>query len=170
MRKNAITATVGLLCLFGGMVCSAPQTMGTAHITLKGDVQLSFDMRVKSCMVLSVPNTLISGLTVQMIDKDVITGGILGVTNFSGDKTYVRSSTADKTMLLSITPLPIRRDNRSLAVDVREGEPGKITATITNQGLSGEMIFEGVAVTHFSDKVGTISGSVNWTCTSLSKI
>src|SRR5256885_2728882 len=73
-------------------------TPGKGHVTLKGDVNASFDIDVKDCVATRPGDTLASGFMFTIPRGSLIATGVFQVPAYSGDNTYERSPANDKTI------------------------------------------------------------------------
>jgi hypothetical protein len=155
----------GLACGAGG--AAAP---GKGHVTLKGDVNASFDIEVRDCVATRPGDTLASGFMFTIPRGALIATGVFQVPAYAGDKTYERTPANDKTIRLSLQVHKAASDSKIYDVDVREKSPGIVKATVSDHGRIGSATFEGVTLGRYGSKEGTVSGSITWECTSVQRL
>ena len=151
----------------GGHIAAAP---GKGHVTLKGDVNASFDIDVKDCVATRPGDTLMSGFMFSIPRGTLIATGVFQVPAYSGDKTYERTPANDKTIRLSLQVQKTANDPKIYDVDVREKSPGTVKATVTDHGRAGSATFEGVTLGRYGSKAGTVSGSITWECSGVQRL
>jgi hypothetical protein len=164
--------TIGVLSVLmvfvsGANVVAAP---GKGHVTLKGDVNASFDIDVKDCVATRPGDTLASGFMFTIPRGSLIATGVFQVPAYSGDKTYERSPANDKTVRLSLQIHKTANDSKIYDVDVREKSAGIVKATVSDHGRTGSATFEGVTLGRYGSKEGTVSGSISWECASVQRL
>jgi hypothetical protein len=157
-----LSAAVVLVC--GAHLAAAP---GKGHVTLKGDVNASFDIDVKDCVAMRPGDSLMNGLMFTIPRSGLIATGVFQVPAFSGDKTYERTPASDKTIRMSLQIHKTANDSKIYDVDVREKAPGIIKATVAEHGRTGSATFEGANLGRYGSKEGTVSGSITWECSSV---
>jgi len=166
MKMRSVWSLV--MVVFAGLPMSA--TPGKGHITLKGDVNSSFDIDVKGCVATAPGESMANGFMFTIPRGDLIATGVFQVAAYSGDKTYERTPSADKTIRLSLQIQKTAKDSKIYDVDVREKTPGIIKATVGDHGRTGTATFDNVTLGRYGTKEGTVSGSISWECTSVQKL
>jgi hypothetical protein len=165
-----MTKSAAILIAFALTSAPGAATTGKGHVTLKGDVNASFDIEVKDCVATRPGDTLASGFMFTIPRGTLIATGVFQVPAYSGDKTYERTPTNDKTIRLSLQIHKTANDSKIYDVDVREKSPGIVKATVSGNGRTGSATFEGVTLGRYGSKEGTVSGSISWECTSVQKL
>src|SRR5258708_10382209 len=165
--KMRVTLSLAVACLTGLNISAAA---GKGHVTLKGDVNSSFDIDVKGCVAMGPGDSMMNGLMFTIPRGDLIATGVFQVAAYSGDKTYERTPANDKTIRLSLQIQKTAKDSKIYDVDVREKTPGIIKATVGDHGRTGTATFENVNLGRYGTKEGTVSGSISWECTSVQKL
>jgi hypothetical protein len=159
--------TIAVVFLAGSNVATAP---GKGHVILKGDVNSSFDIDIKGCVVMRPGDSMMNGFMFTIPRGDLIATGVLQVPAYSGDKTYERTPAHDKTIRLSLQVQKTAKDSKIYDVDVRENTPGIVKATVGDHGRTGTATFEGVNLGRYGTKEGTVSGSITWECTNVQSL
>jgi hypothetical protein len=164
--------TSGILSLMGVFLTasSLSATLGKGHVTLKGDVNSSFDIDIKDCVVMGPGDSIMNGLMFTIPHGDLIATGVFQLGAYSGDKTYERTPANDKAVRLSLQVHKTAKDSKIYDVDVREKSPGTIKATVGDHGRTGTATFENVNLGRYGTKEGTVSGSISWECASVQKL
>jgi len=169
MRTTGVLVIAAALA-GGAHVAAAP---GKGHLTLKGDIDASFDIGVEHCITMRPGDSLMNGFTFQIPHGEMISLGVFQVAAYAGDKTYERTPANGTAMLLSLMGVRVQKtpkQSQSYDVDVREKKPGTIKATVMDHGRTGNATFEGLNVEHFGKKEGTVSGSITWECTDVQNL
>ena len=164
-RTGALPVIVSLV-----IVANLSAANGKGHVTLKGDVNSSFDIEVKDCVATRPGDTIMSGLMFTIPRGDLIATGVLQIAAYAGDKTYERTPANDKAIRMSLQVQKTARDSKIYDVDVREKTPGIIKATVSGGGRTGTATFENVSLGRYGTKEGTVSGTITWECTSVQKL
>jgi hypothetical protein len=159
-----------LIAIVSSCVAGGAATPGKGHVTLKGDVNASFDIEVKDCVATRPGDTLASGFMFTIPRGTLIATGVFQVPAYSGDKTYERTPANDKTIRLSLQIHKTANDTKIYDVDVGEKSPGIVNATVSGNGRTGSATFEGVTLGRYGSKEGTVSGSISWECTSVQRL
>jgi hypothetical protein len=167
MKKLSTSSILLLLGVASHVVAAAP---GKGHISLKGDVNASFDIEIKDCVATRPGDTLMSGFMFNIPRGDLIATGVFQVPAYSGDKIYERTPSNDKTVRLSLQVHKTAKDSKIYDVDVREKTPGTVKATVRDHGSTGSATFEGVDLSRYGAKQGTVSGSITWECSNVQKL
>jgi len=165
--KTTAAMCVAMVLAAGAALTAAP---GKGHVTLKGDVNSSFDIDVKDCVATRPGDTLASGFMFTIPRGDLIATGVFQVPAYSSDKTYERTPAADKTVRMSLQIHKTARDAKIYDVDVREKTPGVIKATVGDRGRTGTATFENVDLGRYGKKEGTVSGTITWECTTVQRL
>jgi hypothetical protein len=164
--------TIGMLSAMTVLVCGVhiAAAPGKGHVTLKGDVNASFDIDVKDCVAMRPGDSLMNGFMFNIPRGALIATGVFQVPGYSGDKTYERTPTNDKVVRLSLQIHKAASDPKIYDVDVREKTPGLVKATVMDRGRTGNATFEGVNLGRYGSKEGTVSGAITWECASVQKL
>jgi len=163
MRTTGVLFAVAML-VGGARVMAAP---GKGHVTLKGDVNTSFDITVKDCVAMRPGDSIMNGFMFTIPHGDLIATGVFQVPGYSSDKTYERTPANDRAVRLSLQIHKSTKDSKIYDVDVREKAPGTVKATVMEHGRTGSATFDGVTLGYYGKKEGTVSGSITWECSSV---
>ena len=162
--RPVVTLWVVVVLAGGVRAAAAP---GRGHVTLKGDVDASFDIEVNGCVAMRPGDSTMDGFMFTIVHNEMIATGVIQVPGYGGDKTYERTPANDRAVRLSLQIHKSAKDSKVYDVDVREKSPGIVKATVSEDGRTGSATFEDVDLGSYGKKEGKVSGSITWECASV---